>query len=146
MAYVAPSTRSTGDLITAAIWNQDAVDNVKALKAEVDTLSNRIQRDGTTIAYANPAGTRVDDTIYRNTSGYDRIVTISVQLDDGEEYNVECDSATPPTIVVAELDQNSGQPNDFRNVTFIVPDDYYYNIITVAGAPSIEHWTEWDRV
>lgn len=28
MAYVAPSTRVTGTLITAAIWNQDVVNNV----------------------------------------------------------------------------------------------------------------------
>lgn len=28
MAWVAPSTRSTGDLITAAIWNEDVVNNV----------------------------------------------------------------------------------------------------------------------
>jgi hypothetical protein len=33
MAYVAPSTRTTGDLITAAIWNQDVVANVLALAA-----------------------------------------------------------------------------------------------------------------
>ncbi len=39
MAYVAPSTRSTGDLITAAIWNQDAVDNVIAVKAIADGAS-----------------------------------------------------------------------------------------------------------
>lgn len=30
-AWVAPSTRSTGDLITAAIWNQDVVTNVQYL-------------------------------------------------------------------------------------------------------------------
>lgn len=37
MAYSAPSTRSTGDLITAAIWNQDVVDNVIA----VNTLATK---------------------------------------------------------------------------------------------------------
>lgn len=31
MAWVTPSQRSTGDLITAAIWNQDPVDNVQFL-------------------------------------------------------------------------------------------------------------------
>lgn len=30
MPYVTPTTRSTGDLITAAIWNQDVVDNQTA--------------------------------------------------------------------------------------------------------------------
>lgn len=31
MAYVAPTTRSTGFLVTAAVWNQDVVDNVAFL-------------------------------------------------------------------------------------------------------------------
>jgi len=31
MAWVTPSTRTTGDLITAAIWNQDVVNNTIAL-------------------------------------------------------------------------------------------------------------------
>lgn len=30
MAYVAPTTKTTGTLITAAIWNQDVVDNQNA--------------------------------------------------------------------------------------------------------------------
>lgn len=33
MAWTAPTTRTTGELITAAIWNTDIVDNLAALKA-----------------------------------------------------------------------------------------------------------------
>ena len=33
MAYVAPTYRTTGSLITAAIWNQDVVDNMSAVYA-----------------------------------------------------------------------------------------------------------------
>lgn len=32
MAYVTPTSRGTGEFITAAIWNQDAVDNPIALR------------------------------------------------------------------------------------------------------------------
>jgi len=32
MTWVDPETRQTGDLITAAIWNQDVVDNTEALR------------------------------------------------------------------------------------------------------------------
>ena len=32
MAWITPTTRSTGTLITASIWNQDAVDNPIALR------------------------------------------------------------------------------------------------------------------
>ena len=35
MAYVAPSTRTTGTLITASIWNQDVVANPIALSPHV---------------------------------------------------------------------------------------------------------------
>lgn len=38
MAWSTPITRSTGDLITAAIWNQDAVNNPIALSARGATL------------------------------------------------------------------------------------------------------------
>jgi hypothetical protein len=31
MAYSSPSTRTTGEVITAAIWNQDVVENVKSI-------------------------------------------------------------------------------------------------------------------
>lgn len=34
-AYVTPSTRSTGTVITSAIWNQDVVDNMIAVRAAV---------------------------------------------------------------------------------------------------------------
>ena len=33
MAWIAPTTRTTGELITAAIWNVDVVDNLLALKS-----------------------------------------------------------------------------------------------------------------
>lgn len=35
MAYVSPVSRSTGDIITAAIWNQDVVENVLAGATEL---------------------------------------------------------------------------------------------------------------
>lgn len=42
MAYVSPSNRTTGDLITAAIWNQDVVANMKANPAEIVTTAEDI--------------------------------------------------------------------------------------------------------
>lgn len=37
MSYTAPTTRTTGTLITASIWNTDIVDNIVYLKADMDT-------------------------------------------------------------------------------------------------------------
>ena len=42
MAYVAPSSKSDGDTITSAIWNQDVVDNIKATLVGVVTNSGDI--------------------------------------------------------------------------------------------------------
>lgn len=58
MAWTAPTTRSTGDLITAAIWNQDIVDNtnaefplgVGAWTAWTPTLGNLTLGNGTVTA------------------------------------------------------------------------------------------------
>lgn len=40
MAWVSPSSRTTGTLITAAIWNQDVVDNPLLLKTPVTDGGN----------------------------------------------------------------------------------------------------------
>lgn len=45
MAYVAPSTRSAGALITAAIWNQDVVANVIAIFAGAMGISSQAVDD-----------------------------------------------------------------------------------------------------
>lgn len=41
MAWVGPATRTTGTLITAAIWNQDIVDNSIALRAGAIATTNQ---------------------------------------------------------------------------------------------------------
>lgn len=38
MAWTAPTTRSTGDLITATIWNTDLVDNLQYLHDRAETI------------------------------------------------------------------------------------------------------------
>lgn len=42
MAYVSPSSRSTGDIVTAAIWNQDVVNNEQASVPDVFTAAGDI--------------------------------------------------------------------------------------------------------
>ncbi len=107
MAWTAPSTRSTGDLITASIWNTDLTDNLAYLKTEMDKA---ILKDGTVaftanqpmggfkltglaagsatgnsarydelnaVAQAVVTGTRAFATTYQNTSGKVMLVAIS---------------------------------------------------------------------
>lgn len=45
MAYVAPTTRTTGTLITAAIWNQDVVDNIIAMYAGALSVASQAAGD-----------------------------------------------------------------------------------------------------
>jgi len=39
MAYIEPTVRTTGDLITSSIWNQDIVSNIIAIKSLVDAAA-----------------------------------------------------------------------------------------------------------
>lgn len=52
MAYVAPSTRTTGTLITAAIWNQDVVANAIAIYAGAMGIASQAALD---FVYASSA-------------------------------------------------------------------------------------------
>ena len=55
MAYIAPSTRSAGALITAAIWNQDVVNNPIALYAGAMSIASQGAND---VIYAS-SGTQL---------------------------------------------------------------------------------------
>jgi hypothetical protein len=58
MTYTAPTTRTTGTLITAAIWNTDVVDNITYLKSSIAAqffLSGAGGWPSTTSGCAQPA-------------------------------------------------------------------------------------------
>lgn len=61
MGWTGPTTRATGDLITASIWNTDIVDNLDALRTSLDYA--QITSDFTTTATTvDTAGTVVTGT------------------------------------------------------------------------------------
>lgn len=60
MAWTTPTTRTTGDLITAAIWNSDLVDNLAYLKTETDKVG-ALLREGAETAVNN---TTVETTVF----------------------------------------------------------------------------------
>lgn len=60
MAWVTPVNRATGDIITAAIWNQDIVSNLIALDATFDRLLAQIAIASTS---SGIAGTDVVQTV-----------------------------------------------------------------------------------
>jgi len=135
MAWGAPRTWVVGELVTAAMMNQDVRDNSIYLKAEVDKLYT-VSRDDTANA---------KDTIYQNVSGKIRIVTVTVGLrvanDDQGEILLE--NVTPPTVIVAQMHSDTGHTLEMP-VTFVVPAGWYYECETVNGVISIIDWHEWD--
>jgi len=142
MAFTAYRTWSAATL-TAAQMNEQVRDNGNYLKTEVDKLDDCVQQDGTTVAYASPAGTRAKSTVYQNTSGKTRIVNIVVQgaaVDD--TLGVYCENANPPTIMVAHWTTSGANP--VGTVTFVVPNNYYYKANEDVATITLGEWTEWD--
>jgi len=65
MAWVNPSTRATSDFITAAIWNQDAVDNAIALHTGAAALTNQQEGNFLLASSATQLTARRDELVFR---------------------------------------------------------------------------------
>lgn len=127
---------------------KDAVDdNLTTLSAEVDTVETKlddcVMRDGSTVTYASPSGTRAKTTVYQNTSGKIRMVTICAYgAAVGDEMVFHVGSTSTPTIHIGDItgidDTGSG------NITFFVPPNYYYEAKETTATMTIAMWIEWD--
>ena len=134
MAYVAPRTWTTGELVTEAMMNQDVRDNMVYVKAEVDKIH--------TVSVSEPG--RAWNTIYQNTSGKIRLVIITAGMAGGanQSYSFKIGSASPPlTQIGLPSNQNAAAVNEVA--TFVVPVDYYYTTVT-ATPPTMVDWIEFD--
>ena len=154
MAWTAGADVITGDLITAATWN-----NYLGATGSLEYLQSWQQNDAT-------AARAIDGTIYQNTDDYIRIVTINClfKIDDngagdivgscGVVINIE--NATPPTIFVNQMayDLNFNTGNftaaDFfqtqTSATVVVPPGFYYRATATIGANCtvlLADWFEW---
>ena len=113
MAWSTPSTRSTSDLITAAIWNQDIVNNPIALLPA--TISFFIDGGGAVLPTGVAGSIEVPFKcdIDRATLLVDQTgdVVIDIWKDTYANYPpTDADSITaaaPPTIVAGTKDQDS---------------------------------------
>lgn len=75
MAWTAPTTRTTGTLITASIWNTDLVDNLSALKSpptDTYTANEGSDYSTTSATFVNVDGTNLSHSI--TTTGGDVII------------------------------------------------------------------------
>jgi hypothetical protein len=145
MAWTAPRTWVTGELVTAALMNTHVKDNLTYLQswAQSDVTGSRA----------------IDATVYQNTKDFILIVQINVQcdIDDLSDagnslVTVHCGSATPPTdqVGIIGITHNSGTTGTFYaglSITFVVLPDYYYKAtasnVVGGGAPTLLDWFEW---
>ncbi len=142
MAWTAPRTWVAGETVDEDMMNEQVRDNGNYLKTEADKHNDCVMRDGSTVAYASPSGTRVKDTVYQNTGGKIRLVMIGMATNATGWAIAYYGSANPPNIPLGALKDNNA---DGRGViTFIVPPNYYYKITEQASLVTILDWIEGD--
>ena len=144
MAFTAGATVITGDLVTAAMWNNymGAAGSIDYLKTEADKIDD--------VSHAEPA--RAIGTVYQNTSGKIRYVAVTFTCDLGEDHHAWAyiGAASPPTTIVggAGVTNPDGGVATIMNlcVSFIVLLDYYYEVDAGGGDvdPTLVEWHEWD--
>lgn len=131
-----------------------------ARKSEVDTVNAKLDD----ISHAEPGNAL--DTIYQNTGGKIRQVVVSARcrvaesggsLDGSSRIDAEIGSTSPPGISLHNsgilLDAISGGAGadfyHYASLTFDVPPNWYYRIVTVATVngqtPVLLEWHEFDH-
>jgi len=137
MGWYAGENVNTGQLITAAQWNNylGADGSLDYLKVQTDRL-DLVDQD-------QPS--RALDTIYQNITRL-RVVLVTVHLDPNDGVYVYVGAASPPDILIDRLRNDNTNVDALISMssTFIVKPSHYYKVTTIEGAPSIFTWTEWD--
>ena len=140
MAWTTPSTRVTGDLVTAAVWNAEIYYNQGYIYDELISTPATVS-----------APTRaIDGTVYQCGSDHWRLATISVNNTASGSGNREliayCDSTDPPTTIVARLGFNGHDYSDagswYFTMSFCVTQSFYYTISSTGVTKA--YWYEWE--
>lgn len=143
MAYTAPRVWVAGETVDEDMMNEQVSANITYLKTEADKHDDCVMRDGSTVAYASPTGTRVKSTVYQNTSGKTRYVNlVSHGHAASDELDVTVGVANPPTIVVGGFSVVTA--NECHTISFTVPKNYYYKANEATAEITIDYWVEWD--
>lgn len=136
MAWVAGADVVTGDLINAAVWNNymGVAGSLEYLKSQTDLMF--------TVTHDEPV--RALDVIYQNSTKI-RVVTVNVGILTTTNDSIEafCENATPPTIKIFTLWNQSNAATMYLAGTLVVPANWYYEMVDVGGATLLD-WHEWD--
>ena len=136
MAWYDGVNVATGDLITAANWNNylGLTGSLMYLKTQTDKLDD--------ITHTEP--TRVFGTIYQNTSGKIRFVTVNFGASAYGNVGVYCDANASPTNLIAYMAANPSAPALWGFVSFLVAPSWYYKVTVLTGTLNLTAWHEWD--
>ncbi len=111
-----------------------------ARKSEVDAVNAKLDD----VSVTQPS--RASDTVYHNGSKI-RVVVASLGQDEPGAQGVDevrIGTSSPPTTAIAKTSTDQSEFPRYNCVTFIVPPNYYYTIVSLLTAPDIEYWTEYD--
>jgi len=135
MAWVAGADVITGDLITAAQWNNymGAAGSLEYLKTEADKLDD--------ISGSAPAN--VLDTNYQNTTCYMRLVIVSIIGDGGDKATLKIGAGSPAATSVCSVELGNAA-EDTGILIAMVPYGYYYQVDKIVGTPTKSLWYEFD--
>jgi len=142
MGFNAGVTKAVGNTPSHTEWNNyyGAAGSMEYLKGQADLIDACSQS-------ANLAGgTRALGTVYQNTGGKVRFVTVTCEGTDGASPAVSAYvelSDDTPDVLVAKADADDSSNSDFATVTFVVPPNAYYTVSSVASL-ALTYWFEWD--
>lgn len=158
MAWTAPRTWTTGEIVTAAQMNEQVRDNLNmviqkdgsvafaadqpmggfsltGLAAGAAAGESARYNELNALTAADVSGARAFATNYQNTSGKIRWCSVTVQATttaaDGEVYiDGKVGAASPATMGVAEgfAHQSSNATGLSAGILFLIPVNYYYRV------------------
>jgi hypothetical protein len=126
MSWTAGADVSTGQLITAAQWN-----NYLGASGSLEYLND----------FSHTEPTRSFDTVYQNGSSI-RIISICFNGTSGDGIFIKTDTSNPPTTVVATVINNSSDNNTLFAMAIIQP-SHYYKVQSIS-TPVKDEWHEWN--
>ena len=133
MAWQAPRTWVVGELVTAAMMNQDVRDNTNYLKTAIETVT--VTERGYAMA-----------TNYQNTT--DKVVICCVSADVGaiglDTLLGKIGVASPAATVVAQARADGSNEPRYIQITFVIPVNYFYRLDDGAGDFAIVEWIEYE--
>lgn len=125
---------ATGDLITASAWNNylGLTGSLMYLKTETDKLDD--------VSHTEP--TRALGTIYQNTGGKIRFISVNLGASANGSATLYCDANASPTDVIAST---TVETSLFGFLASIIPPSWYYKVVVGSGTLNIQEWHEWDE-